>query len=99
MAAPPATDFDSDEIHVGGLVTRVRSVHALDLGGGSKERVVVITRQEHDLRVGERAEAVGRLQRLDVAVVARQLGIDLVPAVFADVQGEPVLVSERVHRR
>lgn len=99
MAAPPATGFDSGEIHVGGVVTRVRDVHALDLGGGSQERVVVITREEHDLQVGERAEAAGRLQRLDVPVVARQLGIDLAPAALADVQGQPVLVSERVHRR
>jgi hypothetical protein len=99
VAAPPATGFDGGEIHVGGVVTRVRNMHALDLGRGSRERVVVITREEHDLQVGQRAEAVGRLERLDVPVLARQLGIELSPEAFADVQGQPVLVSERVHRR
>jgi hypothetical protein len=99
VVAPPTTGFDSGEIHVGGVVTRVRDVHALDLGGGSQDRVVVITREEHRLQVGDPAEAVGRLQRLDVPVVARQLGIELSPAALADVRGQAVLISERVQRR
>lgn len=99
VVAPPTTGFDGAEIHVEGVVTRVRDLHVVELGGNSQDRVVVIAREEHRLRVGDRAEAVGRLQRLDIAVVERQLRIDLSPAVLADVEGESVLVTERVHRR
>ena len=96
---PPKTGFDSEEIHVGGVVTRVRDVHVIEFGAESQDGVVVISREAHAARVGDRAEAVGRLQRLDVGTVERRLRIDLSRAMLADVEGDVVLVTERVRRR